>query len=141
MFRHRAHCEFTYHSQQCPVHACVLSHFCPTLYDPTGCSPPGSSVHGNSPGKNTGVGCHVLLQGIFLTQGSNLHLLGLSYVSSWAGESFTTSATCEAPAVPPSLLNPFQSFEGFCLLINLSVFFFRIFIFFFRIVIFLYLLF
>ena len=27
------------------------------------CSPPGSSVHGDSPGKNTGVGCHVLLQG------------------------------------------------------------------------------
>ena len=25
----------------------------------------------NSPGKNIGVGCHVLLQGIFLTQGSN----------------------------------------------------------------------
>ena len=27
------------------------------------------------PGKNTGVGCHFLLQGTFLTQGSNLHLL------------------------------------------------------------------
>ena len=26
------------------------------------------------PDKNTGVGCHFLLQGIFLTQGSNLHL-------------------------------------------------------------------
>ena len=31
----------------------------------------------NSPGKNTGVGSHLLLQGIFLTQGSNLHLLCL----------------------------------------------------------------
>ena len=31
----------------------------------------------NSPGKNTGVGCHFLLQGIFLTQGWNLHLLCL----------------------------------------------------------------
>ena len=29
----------------------------------------------DSPGKNTGVGWHALLQGIFLTQGSNLHLL------------------------------------------------------------------
>ena len=29
---------------------------------------PGSSVHGDSPGKNTGVGCHALLQEIFLTQ-------------------------------------------------------------------------
>ena len=32
---------------------------------------PGSSVHGDSPGKNTAVGCHVLLQGIFPTQGWN----------------------------------------------------------------------
>ena len=29
----------------------------------------------DSPGKNTGVGCHALLQGIFLTQGLNLCLL------------------------------------------------------------------
>ena len=36
---------------------------------------PGSSVHGDSPGKNTGVGCHALLQGIFPTQGSKLGLL------------------------------------------------------------------
>ena len=35
------------------------------------CSPPGSSVHGDSPGKNTGMGCHALLQGIFPTQGVN----------------------------------------------------------------------
>ena len=39
------------------------------------CSPPGSSVRGISHGKNTGVGCHFLLQGSFLTQGSNPHLL------------------------------------------------------------------
>ena len=39
------------------------------------CSLPGSSIHGDSPGKNTGVGCHFLLQGIVLTQGSNLGLL------------------------------------------------------------------
>ena len=31
---------------------------CSTLCDPVDCSPPGSSVHGDSPGKNTGVGCH-----------------------------------------------------------------------------------
>ena len=34
-------------------------------------SPPGSSVRGNSPDKNTAVGCHALHQGIFPTQGSN----------------------------------------------------------------------
>ena len=38
---------------------------------PMDCSPPGYSVHGDSPGKNTGVGCHVLLLGIFPTQGLN----------------------------------------------------------------------
>ena len=37
-----------------------------TLCDPMDSSPPGSSVHGDSPGKNTGVGCHFLLQGILL---------------------------------------------------------------------------
>ena len=35
------------------------------------CSPPGSSVHGDSPGKNIGVDCHALLQEIFPIQGSN----------------------------------------------------------------------
>jgi len=35
------------------------------------CSLPGSSIHGDSPSKNTGVGCHAHLQGIFPTQGSN----------------------------------------------------------------------
>jgi len=34
-------------------------------------STPGSSVHGDSPGKNTGVGCHALPQGIFPTQELN----------------------------------------------------------------------
>ena len=47
----------------------------PTLCNPVDCSLPGSSVHGNSPGKNTGVGSHSLLLGIFPTQGSNLGLL------------------------------------------------------------------
>ena len=52
------------------VHAKLLQS-CPTLWDPIYCDLPGSSVHGDSPGKNTAVGCHVLLQGIFLTQGLN----------------------------------------------------------------------
>ena len=45
------------------------------LCDAMDCSPPGSSVHGDFPGKSTGVGCHALLQGIFLTQGLNPGLL------------------------------------------------------------------
>ena len=52
---------------------CVCSHL--QLFRASGCSPPGSSVHGDSPGKNARVGCHALLQGIFLIQGSNPSLL------------------------------------------------------------------
>ena len=47
---------------------------CVTLCDSVDCSPPGSSVHGVSTGKNTGVGCHARLQGIFPTQESNQSL-------------------------------------------------------------------
>ncbi|XDA74261.1 hypothetical protein R6Z07F_004481 [Ovis aries] len=45
------------------------------LCDPTDWHPPGASVHGIFPGKDTGLGRHFLLQGIFLTQGSNSRLL------------------------------------------------------------------
>ena len=54
---------------------CLVAQSCPTLCDPMDCSPPGSSVSGDAPGKNTGVGCHALLQRIFPTQGSN-HMAG-----------------------------------------------------------------
>ena len=59
------------------IHICVLclvAQSCLTLYDPMYCSPPGSSTHEDSPGKNTRVGCHALLQGIFPTQELNLGL-------------------------------------------------------------------
>ena len=42
---------------------CLVTQSCPTLWDAMDCSPPGSSVYGDSPGKNTGVGCYTLLQG------------------------------------------------------------------------------
>ena len=59
----------------CTAVLCLVAQSCPTLWDPMDCSLSGSSVHGDSPGKNTEVGCHVLLQGIFPTQGSNPGLL------------------------------------------------------------------
>ena len=76
-------------------------HTCAVLYwlgcsvasnslQPHGLWPPGSSVHGHSPGKNTGVGCHALLQGIFPTQRSKS---GLPHL----GRFFTVWATREAP--------------------------------------------
>ena len=47
---------------------------------------------GNSPGKNIGVGCHFLLQGIFKTQGLNLCLLH------WQADSLTLNHHLEALA-------------------------------------------
>ena len=49
---------------------CLVARLCPT-HDSHDCSPPASSVHEDSPGKNTRVGYHALLQGIFPIQGSN----------------------------------------------------------------------
>ena len=57
-----------------PYGVCLVAQSYLTLCDPMDCSPPGSSFHGDSPGKNTGVGCCSLLQ-IFPTQGSNPGLL------------------------------------------------------------------
>ena len=51
-----------------------------SLWPPGLCSPPGSSVHEDSPGKNTGVSCHALLQGIFPTQGLNPGLLHCKWI-------------------------------------------------------------
>ena len=62
----------TIHNIQNVVHAFSVAKLCLTLCDPMDCSLPGSLVHGIFHGQNTGVGCHVSLQGIFLTQESNL---------------------------------------------------------------------
>ena len=58
--------------------ACTLNHFSRvrlfvTLWMVAHQAP----ARGDSAGKNTGVGCHALLQGIFVTQGSNQSLLHL----------------------------------------------------------------
>ena len=54
----------------------VFSHsVVPNSADPVDFRPPGSPAHGDSPGKNTGVGRHGFFQGIFPTQGSNAGLL------------------------------------------------------------------
>ena len=61
-----------------------------------GCSLPGSSVHGIFVGNSTGVDCHFLLQGIFLTQGLNPGLphcrQTLNHLSCvWGGSSWESS--------------------------------------------------
>ena len=62
------------------INVCLVAQSCPTLWDPMDCIPPGSSVHEDSPGKNTGVGCHALLQGIFPFQGLNPGLLHCRWI-------------------------------------------------------------
>ena len=101
---------------------CLVAQSCPTHCNPMDHSLPGSSVHGVSPGKNTGVGCHALLQGIFPTQGSNpglLHCRRILYHLSHQGRpkpSFlqpvpwgarAASKTSECPHPSPSL-SPFS---------------------------------
>ena len=79
------------------------------------CSLPGSSVCGDSPGKNTGVGCHALLQGIFWPRDQ-------THVSCIADRFFTISATQKAPVyLLLRLKNPFILFTLF-LNLGLSVF-------------------
>ena len=51
---------------------CLVAQLCGTVCDSMDCNLPGSSIHGDSPGKNTGVGCHAFfLQWVFPTQGLN----------------------------------------------------------------------
>ena len=61
----------------------LVTQLCPRLCYLMVCSPPGPSGHGGSPGKNTGVGWHALLQGIFPTLGLNPGLLHCRQIIYW----------------------------------------------------------
>ena len=83
---------------------------CPTLCDSMDCSPPGSSIHGDSLRKNTRVDCHALLWEIFST-------LGIEQTSlmspALAGGFLTTSTTWEDRQQPrqkpaKTSVGPFQ---------------------------------
>ena len=88
---------------------CLVAQSCLTLCCPMDCSQPGSSVHGDFPGKNTGMGCHALLQGIFPTQGSNPGLpqcrqilYSLSHLNSMV---YKHNIVFHTPSTPWSLLH------------------------------------
>ena len=53
------------------ISMCLVVQLCLTLTDPTDYRLPNSSVPGDSPVKNIGVGCHALHQGMFPNQESN----------------------------------------------------------------------
>ena len=70
---------------RCP---CMLSCLVvPDSRQPHGLWPARLLCPWDSPGKNTGVGCHFILEGFFSTQGSNWHLLHFLH---WQVGSFTT---------------------------------------------------
>ena len=57
------------------MYVCLASQSCLTLGHPKNSSPAGSSVHEDSPGRNTGVGCHALL--------SSSRYIGVAYIYKW----------------------------------------------------------
>ena len=104
---------------------CLVAQLCPTLCDYMDCSPPGSSVHADSPGKNTGVGCYVLFQGIFPTQRSNpvSHITGVFFtvwgtreaqILKWAAYAFSTDLSSSGiePGSPALQVNSLPAKES-----------------------------
>ena len=84
------------------VYVCLISHV--QLFVIHGLYPTRLLCPWDSPGKNTGVGCHFLLQGIFLTQGLHLCLLRLLCLLSpmspaLAGGFLTTAIACKEMSV------------------------------------------
>ena len=77
---------------------------CPTLCNPMDCSSPGSSVHGDSQGKNTRVGCST-------SSRQSSQPRDQTQVSRIAGGFFTSWATREAPGffleIPIHTIYPF----------------------------------
>ena len=57
------------------MHACSVASVVSSSLRPHELEPASLLCPWDSPGKNAGKGCHILFQGIFLTQGFNLHLL------------------------------------------------------------------
>ena len=92
------------------MRTCLVTQSCLTLCNPMDCNPPGSSVHEESSGKNTRVGCHFLLQEVkwsevaqsCLTlcnpmdcslQGSSVHGIFQARVLEWVAISFSRGSS------------------------------------------------
>ena len=106
---------------------------------PHGLQPTSLLCPWNFPGKITGMGCHFLLQGIFPTQGSNLHLLCLLH---WQADSlplhhlgslnilnlisFKVTLCQPSTLIKPQILNSYLKIEDIKLIntVNLKFFFF-----------------
>ena len=82
----------------------IVAQSCPTLCDPMDPhSPPGSS---DSPGRNTRVGCHSLLQGIFPIQGSNPGLLCCRQILYHRATMYPYKSTINSLSRTPGIWSP-----------------------------------
>ena len=78
----------------------LVTQLCLTLCEPVDYSPPVSSIHGESPGKNTQVGCYAILQGIFPPQGSNPGHLNCRWILyQMSGDSLVAQRVKSLPAM------------------------------------------
>ena len=92
---------------------CLVAQSCLTLCDLMDCSLPGSSVHGDSLGKNTGLGCHALLQGIFPSQGLNPGLLHCRWILYHLSHQGSTIYSC-CPSIPSCPSGTLQTYLVYC---------------------------
>ena len=98
----------------------LVAQSCPTLCDLHGPEPTRHLCPWDFPGKHTGVGCHCLLQGIFLTQGLNLlplywqvDSLPLSHQGSpYFPTEFTVWVKVKVAQLCPTLLDPMDCWSG-----------------------------
>ena len=115
-------CQATLHNTRCllPV-ACMHAkslQSCLTLLRPQGLQPARLLCPWDSLGRNTGVGCHALLQEIFPTQGSNLGLLRLLH---WQVDSLPLAPPGKSPYPLDCQGIPYMSFFIAGLLRSLNI--------------------
>ena len=84
---------------KCQLPSCVRLLALCSLWD---CSPPGLFCPWNSPGKNTGVGCRSLLQGVFPMQGSNPGLLHCRQTLYYLSHKYRSSQVVLVVKNPPA---------------------------------------
>ena len=103
-----------------PVLLCLVAQLCLTFWDPVDCRQPGSSVHGDSPGKNTEVGCYILLLihnqvssvqsvshlWLFVTPWTAARQASLSITNSWSLLKLMSIGVSDAIQTSHPLLSP-----------------------------------
>ena len=99
-----------------PSMLCLVTQLCPTLCNPMACSLPGFSVHRDSPGRNTRVARHALLQGVFSIQGLKPvfpHYRRILCHLSHQGSPWSMVTLLLSPSLHPSLHQTLRIWEFF----------------------------